>query len=173
SATLNHCAAAAVRGALDRSGIRGEQVDEVLLGCVLPAGVGQAPARQAAIGAGVPTRVPATTINRVCGSGMKAAMIGCDAIRAGSARVVVAGGFESMTNAPYLLPKARAGLRLGHGELLDHMFYDGLQNPYDGALMGHFADATARTYGFSRAEQDAFAAESVRRALAACESGAF
>ncbi len=171
--TAPQLGAAAVRGALERSGIRGEQVDEVLLGCVLPAGVGQAPARQAAIGAGVPTRVPATTINKVCGSGMKAAMIGCDAIRAGSARVVVAGGFESMTNAPYLLPKARAGLRLGHGELLDHMFYDGLQNPYDGALMGHFADATARTYGFSRAEQDAFAAESVRRALAACESGAF
>src|ERR1022692_4358020 len=146
--TAPQLGAAAVRGALERSGIRGEQVDEVLLGCVLPAGVGQAPARQAA-------------------------MIGCDAIRAGSARVVVAGGFESMTNAPYLLPKARAGLRLGHGELLDHMFYDGLQNPYDGALMGHFADATARTYGFSRAEQDAFAAESVRRALAACESGAF
>jgi acetyl-CoA C-acetyltransferase len=165
--------AAAVRGALERSGVGGEQVDEVLLGCVLPAGVGQAPARQAAIGAGIPTHVPATTINKVCGSGMKSAMIGCDAIRAGSARVIVAGGLESMTNAPYLLPKARSGYRMGHGEVLDHMFYDGLQNPYDGALMGHFADATARKYGFSRAEQDAFAAESVRRALSACEGGAF
>ena len=165
--------AAAVRAALESSGVSAEQLDEVLLGCVLPAGLGQAPARQAAIGAGIPTRVPATTINKVCGSGMKAAMIGCDAIRAGSARVVMAGGLESMSNAPYLLPKARAGLRLGHAELLDHMFYDGLQNPYDGALMGHFADATARKYAFSRAEQDAYAAESVRRALAACDSGAF
>ena len=165
--------AAAVRAALESSGVSAEQLDEVLLGCVLPAGLGQAPARQAAIGAGIPTRVPATTINKVCGSGMKAAMIGCDAIRAGSARVVMAGGLESMSNAPYLLPKARAGLRLGHAELLDHMFYDGLQNPYDGALMGHVADATARKYAFSRAEQDDYAAESVRRALAACDSGAF
>src|SRR5665213_21817 len=171
--TAPQLGAAAVRGALERSGISAEQVDEVLLGCVLPAGLGQAPARQAALGAGVPTRVPATTINKVCGSGMKAAMIACDAIRAGSARVVVAGGFESMSNAPYLLPKVRAGLRVGHGEVLDHMFYDGLQNPADGALMGHFADITARKYAFSRAEQDAFAAESVRRALIACESGAF
>jgi len=171
--TAPQLGAAAVRGALERSGVSGEQVDEVLLGCVLPAGLGQAPARQAALGAGIPARVPATTINKVCGSGMKAAMIGCDAIRAGSARVVVAGGLESMTNAPYLLPKARSGYRMGHGEVLDHMFYDGLQNPYDGALMGHFADITARKYGFSRAEQDAFAAESVRRALLASESGAF
>jgi len=165
--------AAAVRGALERSGIEAEQLDEVVLGCVLPAGLGQAPARQAALGAGVPKRVPATTINKVCGSGMKAAMIGCDAIRAGSARVVLAGGLESMTNAPYLLPKARGGYRMGHAEVLDHMFFDGLQNPYDGALMGQFADATARKYGCSRAEQDAFATESVRRALSACESGAF
>jgi acetyl-CoA C-acetyltransferase len=171
--TAPQLGSAAVRGALERSGVSPEQVDEVLLGCVLPAALGQAPARQAALGAGVPTRVPVTTINKVCGSGMKAAMIACDAIRAGSARVVVAGGFESMSNAPYLLPKVRAGLRLGHGEVLDHMFYDGLQNPADGALMGHFADITARKYGFSRAEQDAFAAESVRRALVACESDAF
>jgi acetyl-CoA C-acetyltransferase len=171
--TAPQLGAAAVRGALERSTLSGEQIDEVLLGCVLPAGVGQAPARQAAIGAGVPTRVPVTTINKVCGSGMKAAMIGCDAIRAGSARAVIAGGIESMSNAPYLLPKARGGYRMGHGELLDHMFYDGLQNPYDGALMGHFADITARKYGFTRADQDAFAAESVRRALAACDGGAF
>jgi acetyl-CoA C-acetyltransferase len=171
--TAPQLGSAAVRGALERSGVSPEQVDEVLLGCVLAAALGQAPARQAALGAGMPTRVPVTTINKVCGSGMKAAMIACDAIRAGSARVVVAGGFESMSNAPYLLPKVRAGLRLGHGEVLDHMFYDGLQNPADGALMGHFADITARKYGFSRAEQDAFAAESVRRALVACESDAF
>ena len=171
--TAPQLGAAAVRAALAQSGVSGEQVDELLLGCGLPAGLGQAPARQAAIGAGVPTRVPATTVNKVCGSGMKAAMIGCDAIRAGSANVVVAGGIESMSNAPYLLPKARSGYRMGHGELLDHMFYDGLQNPYDGALMGHFADATASKYGFTREEQDAYAAESVRRALLACDSGAF
>ncbi|HEV7985821.1 MAG TPA: acetyl-CoA C-acyltransferase, partial [Steroidobacteraceae bacterium] len=171
--TAPQLGAAAVRGALESAGLKGEQVDEVLLGCVLPAGLGQAPARQASIGAGIPTSVPATTVNKVCGSGMKTAMIGSDAIRAGSARVIVAGGIESMTNAPYLLPKARSGYRMGHGELLDHMFYDGLQNPYDGQMMGHFADATARKYDFTRARQDAFAAESVRRALAACDGGNF
>ena len=171
--TAPQLGAAAVRGALESAGLKGEQVDEVLLGCVLPAGLGQAPARQASIGAGIPTSVPATTVNKVCGSGMKTAMIGSDAIRAGSARVIVAGGIESMTNAPYLLPKARGGYRMGHGELLDHMFYDGLQNPYDGQMMGHFADATARKYDFTRARQDAFAAESVRRALAACDGGNF
>jgi acetyl-CoA C-acetyltransferase len=114
-----------------------------------------------------------TTINKVCGSGMRAAMLASDSIRAGSARVVIAGGFESMTNAPYLLPKARQGYRMGHGEILDHMFYDGLQNPYDGQMMGHFADATAKKYEFSRADQDAYAAESVRRAQAACGNGSF
>jgi acetyl-CoA C-acetyltransferase len=165
--------AAAVRAALADSRVDAAQVDEVILGCVLPAGLGQAPARQAAIGAGVPVSVPATTINKVCGSGMKALMLGADAIRAGSARIVVAGGFESMSNAPYMLLKARQGYRMGHGQLLDHMLYDGLQNPYDGALMGHFADVTARQYGFTREQQDAFAAESVRRALSACEAGAF
>jgi acetyl-CoA C-acetyltransferase len=165
--------AAAVRAALADGHVPGEQVDEVILGCVLPAGLGQAPARQAALGAGLPQRVPCTTVNKVCGSGMKAAMLGCDAIRAGSARVVIAGGLESMTNAPYFLPKARAGYRMGHGEILDHMFYDGLQNPYDGQMMGHFADLTAKKYDFTRADQDAFAAESVRRALAACNGTAF
>ncbi len=139
-ATAPQLGAAAVRAALESAGIKGEQVDEVLLGCVLPAGLGQAPARQASLGAGVPASVPATTVNKVCGSGMKTAMIGSDAIRAGSARIVVAGGIESMTNAPYLLPKARGGYRMGHGELLDHMFYDGLQNPVrqsdDGLLRG-------------------------------------
>jgi len=171
--TAPQLGAAAVRGALEGSGITGAQVDEVLVGCVLPAGLGQAPARQVSLGAGIPNSVPCTTVNKVCGSGMKTVMLSCDAIRAGSARAIVAGGIESMTNAPYLLPKARGGYRMGHGEVLDHMFYDGLQNPYDGALMGNFADATARKYNFSRAQQDAYAAESVRRALLACESGAF
>jgi acetyl-CoA C-acetyltransferase len=172
-ATATQLGAAAVRAAVSDSRVSGEQVDEIILGCVLPAGLGQAPARQASIGAGLPQSVPATTINKVCGSGMRSAMLGCDSIRAGSARIVVAGGFESMTNAPYLLPKARQGYRMGHGEILDHMFYDGLQNPYDNQLMGHFADATAKKYQFTRADQDAFAAESVRRAQAACNDGAF
>jgi acetyl-CoA C-acetyltransferase len=172
-ATATQLGAAAVRAAVSDSRVSGEQVDEIILGCVLPAGLGQAPARQASIGAGLPQSVPATTINKVCGSGMRSAMLGCDSIRAGSARIVVAGGFESMTNAPYLLPKARQGYRMGHGEILDHMFYDGLQNPYDNQMMGHFADATAKKYQFTRADQDAFAAESVRRAQAACNDGAF
>ncbi len=171
--TAPQLGAAAVRGALERAGVAGAQVDEVLIGCVLPAGLGQAPARQVSLGAGIPNSVPCTTVNKVCGSGMKTVMLASDAIRAGSARVIVAGGIESMTNAPYLLPKARGGYRMGHGEVLDHMFYDGLQNPYDGALMGNFADATARKYNFSRAQQDAYATESVRRALLACENGAF
>src|ERR1700691_5442492 len=165
--------AAAVRAAVADSGVPGGEIDEVILGCVLPAGLGQPPARQASIAAGLPHSVPCTTINKVCGSGMRSAMLGCDSIRAGSARIVVAGGFESMTNAPYLLPKARQGYRMGHGEILDHMFYDGLQNPYDNQMMGRFADATAKKYQFTRAEQDAFAAESVRRAQAACNDGAF
>jgi acetyl-CoA C-acetyltransferase len=172
-ATAPQLGAAAVRAAVGDSRASGEQIDEVILGCVLPAGLGQAPARQASIAAGLPHSVPATTINKVCGSGMRSAMLGCDSIRAGSAQIVIAGGFESMTNAPYLLPKARQGYRMGHGELLDHMFYDGLQNPYDGMMMGHFADATAKKYQFTRADQDAYAAESVRRAQAACASGAF
>ncbi len=165
--------AAAVRAALADSGIAGDQVDEVLLGCVLQAGQGQAPARQALLAAGMPQNVPATTINKVCGSAMKAMMLACDQLKAGSATTIIAGGFESMTNAPYLLPKARGGYRMGHGEVLDHMFFDGLQNPYDGKMMGFFADATAAKYGFSREQQDAFATESVRRAQAAVANGAF
>jgi acetyl-CoA C-acetyltransferase len=165
--------ATALRGALASAGVEPGIVNEVVLGCVLPAGQGQAPARQAAIAAGVPQSVPATTVNKMCGSGMKAVMMAADQLGAGGAEFVLAGGMESMTNSPYLLPKARAGYRMGHGEILDHMFYDGLQSPWDGKLMGCFADATAAKYGFSRAEQDAFAAESVRRALAAVESGAF
>jgi acetyl-CoA C-acetyltransferase len=160
-------------GAIEAAGIKAADIQEVIMGCVLPAGLGQAPARQAAIAAGVPVNVPATTVNKVCGSALKAIMLAADQIRAGETGIVLAGGFESMSNAPYLLPKARAGLRMGHAELLDHMFYDGLQSPFDGQLMGCFAERTAGKYGFSRAEQDAFAAESVRRALRAVESGDF
>jgi acetyl-CoA C-acetyltransferase len=156
--------AAAARAAVADSGVPADAVDEVIFGCVLPAGLGQAPARQAAIAAGVAPSVPATTVNKMCGSGMKAVMIGADQIRAGSAGFVLAGGLESMTNAPYLLLKARGGYRMGHGEILDHMFYDGLQSPWDGQAMGCFAENTADKYGFTRAQQDAFAAESVRRA---------
>jgi acetyl-CoA C-acetyltransferase len=143
------------------------------MGCVLSAGLGQAPARQAALGAGIPVGVSCTTVNKMCGSGMKAIMMGSDAIAAGSARIVVAGGLESMTNAPYLLPKARAGYRMGHQQTLDHMFTDGLQDVYEGHMMGHFAEQTAQKYGFTRDEQDAFAIESVTRAQAAVADGAF
>jgi acetyl-CoA C-acetyltransferase len=148
-------------------------VDEVILGCVMPAGLGQAPARQAALLAGLAIEVPATTINKMCGSGMKAVMLAADQIRAGSARTVLAGGFESMTNAPYLLPKARGGFRYGHGEILDHMLYDGLQSAWDGQAMGTFADQTSRKYGYTREQQDAFGVESVRRALRAVKEGDF
>jgi len=172
-ATAPQLGAAAIRGALESAAVAPADVQEVIMGCVLPAGLGQAPARQAAIGAGVPAAAPATTINKMCGSGMKAIMMAADQIRSGDIDIAVAGGLESMSNAPYLLLKARAGYRMGHGELLDHMFYDGLQSPWDGQLMGCFAENTAQKYGFTRAEQDAFAAESVRRALAAVESGAF
>ncbi len=164
---------AAVRAALEHSGLEPRELEEVIMGCVLAAGLGQAPARQAALGAGVPAEVPATTINKMCGSGLKAVMMAADQIRCGDVGIALAGGLESMSNAPYLLPKARSGYRMGHGEVLDHMFFDGLQSPFDGELMGHFAEATARKYGFTRAEQDAFAAESVRRAATAVETGAF
>ncbi len=143
------------------------------MGCVLAAGLGQAPARQAALGGGIPASVPTTTVNKMCGSAMRAVMLAGDQILAGSAKVVVAGGLESMTNAPYLLPKARAGYRMGNQEVLDHMFYDGLQSPWDGQLMGCFAEATSEKYKFTRKAQDDFAAESVRRALAAVNGGAF
>ncbi len=171
--TAPQLGAAAIRGALESAGVTPEQVDEVIMGCVLPAGLGQAPARQAALSAGIPNSVPATTMNKMCGSALKAIMMAADQIRAGEAGVMVAGGLESMTNAPYLLPKARSGYRMGHGEVLDHMFYDGLQSAWDGQMMGCVAENTAGRYQFSRADQDAFAAESVRRALAAVESGAF
>jgi acetyl-CoA C-acetyltransferase len=165
--------AAAIRGVLAASGLTVADVQEVIMGCVLPAGQGQAPARQAALAGGIPDTVPATTVNKMCGSGMKAIMMAADSLRCGDIDVAVAGGLESMTNAPYLLLKARGGYRMGHGELLDHMFYDGLQSPFDGKAMGCFADATAAKYGFTREAQDAFAAESVRRSLRAVESGEF
>jgi acetyl-CoA C-acetyltransferase len=165
--------ATATQAAIKDSGVAPENLDEVIFGCVLSAGIGQAPGRQAALAGGVPTSVPAITINKMCGSGLKALMLAADQIRAGSAQAVLAGGIESMTNAPYLIPKARQGLRMGHSEILDHMFFDGLQSPFDGKMMGYFAEQTSKKYGFTRAAQDAFAAESVRRALAAVESGAF
>ena len=171
--TAPQLGAVAARAALADSGISSELLDEVIFGCVLPAGQGQAPARQAAIGAGIAASVPATTVNKMCGSGMRAIMAGGDQILAGHAAAILAGGLESMTNAPYLLPKARSGYRMGHGEIIDHMFYDGLQSPWDGQSMGCFADVTAEKYGFSRADQDAFAAESVRRAQRASRGGEF
>ena len=163
----------AIKAALADSGVPASQIDEVIMGCVLSAGIGQAPARQAALGGGIPAGVPATTVNKMCGSAMRAVMLACDQVRAGSANIVVAGGIESMTNAPYLLPKARAGYRMGNQEVLDHMFYDGLQSPWDGQLMGCFAEATSEKYEFTRKAQDDFAAESVRRALAAISNGDF
>ncbi len=171
--TAPQLAAAAIVGAVQQSGLSGADINEAIFGCVLPAGVGQAPARQAVLGAGLPKSVTCTTVNKVCGSAMKATMHGCDQLLAGGASIVLAGGMESMSNAPYLLPKARGGYRLGHGQILDHMFFDGLQNPYDNELMGVFAEKCADKYSFSRAEQDAFAAESVRRAQKAVSDGAF
>jgi acetyl-CoA C-acetyltransferase len=173
SVSATQLGAVAARAALADAGLAPDAIDEVIFGCVLPAGLGQAPARQAAVGAGIALGVPATTINKMCGSGMKAVMMAADQIRAGSARVMLAGGLESMTNAPYLMLKARAGYRMGHGEIYDHMFYDGLQSPWDGKAMGCFADATSAKYGFTRADQDAFAAESVRRAQRASKDGEF
>ena len=164
---------AAIKAALEAGGVPAADVQEVIMGCVLPANLGQAPARQAALGAGVPIGVPATTVNKMCGSGLKAVMMAADQIRAGGAGIVLAGGLESMSNAPYLLPKARTGYRMGDGQVIDHMMKDGLQSPFDGKAMGCFADATASRYNFSRAQQDAFAAESVRRAMQALQAGEF
>ncbi len=166
--------AAAIRAALDRSGLPAEAVEEILFGCVLPAGQGQAPARQAAIAAGLPLSAGATTVNKMCGSGMKAAMLAHDLLVAGSASVAVAGGMESMTNAPYLLDRARAGYRLGHGRVLDHMFLDGLEDAYDkGRLMGTFAEDCAEAYQFTREAQDAYAVASLTRATEAIADGSF
>ncbi len=163
----------AIRAALERSGMPFNEADETIMGCVLSAGLGQAPARQAAIAAGIPDSIPAATVNKMCGSGLKALMLAHDAIVAGSASVVVAGGLESMSNAPYLLPAARTGLRMGHRELKDHIFLDGLEDAYGGELMGVYAEATAEKYGFSRADQDAFAIESLSRAKNTIEQGFF
>ena len=165
--------ASAIAAALAQSGIPAADVSEVIMGCVLPANLGQAPARQAALAAGLPASAGATTINKVCGSGMKAIMLGHDLIKAGSATVVVAGGMESMTNAPHLLPNSRTGNRYGNFQAVDHMAWDGLTNPYDGQSMGVFAEATVAKYGFTREEQDAFSIESVKRAQVAQASGAF
>jgi acetyl-CoA C-acetyltransferase len=173
-ATAPQLGATAIKGALEKAKITADDIQEVLMGCVLPAGQGQAPARQASLGAGIPKSVGCTTINKMCGSGMKAAMLAHDLIVAGTDGIVVAGGMESMTNAPYLLLKARGGLRMGHGEVADHMFLDGLEDAYDkGRLMGTFAEDTAERYGFTREAQDAFAIESLTRAKKAIDSGSF
>ncbi len=172
--TAPELGAIAIKAAIDRAGLQPADVEEVIMGNVLPAGLGQAPARQASRGAGLPDAVGCTTINKVCGSGMKTQMLAHDLIRAGSNTIMVAGGMESMTNAPYLLPKARGGFRLGHGEVKDHMFLDGLEDAYDrGRLMGTFAEDTAEAYQFTRDMQDAYAIESLRRAKLAVESGWF
>jgi acetyl-CoA C-acetyltransferase len=165
--------AAAISAAIERAELVPQQIEETLMGNVLPAGVGQAPARQASRFAGLPDSVPCTTISKVCGSGMKAVMIGADQLAAGRANIVVAGGMESMTNAPYLLPKARGGYRLGHGEIKDHMFLDGLEDAYEHKLMGTYAEDAARHYQFTRADQDAYATESLLRAKRAQTDGSF
>ena len=172
-ATATQLGATAARAALADAGVPGDAVDEVIFGCVLPAGLGQAPARQAALGAGVATSAPATTVNKMCGSGMKALMLAADQVRNGDAAIALAGGLESMSNAPYLLLKSRSGYRMGNGEIIDHMFHDGLTSPWDGQAMGCFAENTADKYGFTRAMQDAYAAESVRRAQRAVRDGDF
>ncbi len=165
---------ASLRAALADSDITGADVDEVLMGCVLPAGMGQAPARQAALGAGIPMSVGCTTVNKMCGSGMKTVMLGFDSIVAGTNQVVATGGLESMSNAPYLIPKARSGIRMGHSQIVDHMFTDGLEDAYQkGALMGQFAEDCAESYQFSREAQDEFAIESLTRAQKATQNGTF
>lgn len=165
--------ATAISAAVAQSGLAADKISEVIMGCVLPAGLGQAPARQAVLKAGLPLSAGATTINKVCGSGLKAVMLATDLLKAGSADVVVAGGMESMSNAPYLLPKARSGMRMGHGEVKDHMMLDGLENAYDGKAMGCFAQVTANEQDFSREAMDRFAVQSLTRAQAAINSGAF
>ncbi|OCP15249.1 acetyl-CoA C-acyltransferase [Ensifer sp. LC163] len=169
--TAPEIGAIALKSALERAGL--DAVDEVLMGNVLPAGVGQNPARQAALGAGLGMETPSTTISKVCGSGMKALMVGHDTLLSGGATALAVGGMESMTNAPYLLPKARGGFRLGHGEVKDHMFLDGLEDAYSGRLMGTYAEDTAEHYQFSRADQDAFALRSLERAVKALQDGSF
>ena len=172
--TAPQLGAAAIRAAVERAGVKPAQIQEVIMGCVLPAGQGQAPARQAALGAGLPLSTGSTTVNKMCGSGMKAAMLAHDLLAAGTNEMMVAGGMESMTNAPYLLPKARSGYRMGHQQVVDHMFLDGLEDAYDrGKLMGSFAEDCAEKYGFTREEQDKFAIASLERAQAANKNGWF
>ena len=171
--TAPQLGATAIRAALGHAGIENDQIDEVIMGCVLPAGLKQAPARQAALGADLALSTVCTTINKVCGSGMKAAMFAHDAIAAGAIDIAVAGGMESMSNAPYILPKARGGMRMGHGQVLDHMMLDGLENAYDGIAMGCFAQDTADDAGFTREDMDGFALRSLERATSAIDSGAF
>ncbi|HEX2591609.1 MAG TPA: acetyl-CoA C-acyltransferase, partial [Rhizomicrobium sp.] len=171
--TAPELGAAAIAEAVSRAGVAAADIDETIMGCVLPAGLGQAPARQAAVYAGVPFDVPATTVNKMCGSGMKAVMMAADQILAGRAQIAIAGGMESMTNAPYLLPKARGGMRLGHGEVKDSMFLDGLEDAYEHRLMGTYAEDAARHYQFTRQEQDAYATESLKRAQRATTDGSF
>lgn len=166
--------AIAVKAAVERAGVEPDEISEVLMGCVLPAGQGQAPARQASRGAGLPDHVPCTTVNKMCGSGMKTVMMAYESLHARPNDIILAGGMESMTNAPYLLPKMRSGQRLGHGQVYDHMFLDGLEDAYDkGRLMGTFAEDTAQAYQFTREAQDAFAVESLKRARKANEDGSF
>ncbi|MBM3557586.1 MAG: acetyl-CoA C-acyltransferase, partial [Alphaproteobacteria bacterium] len=166
--------AAAIKAAVGRAGLTGEAIDEAVMGCVLPAGQGQAPARQAALGGGLPEAVPCTTLNKMCGSGMKAAMAIHDGLAAGSIAIGLAGGMESMSNAPYILDKARGGYRMGHGKVMDHMFLDGLEDAYDkGRLMGTFAEDTAQALQFTREQQDGYAIESLRRAKKAIAEGRF
>lgn len=171
--TAPELGACAIAAAMAEAGLRGEQIDEAYLGNVLSAGVGQAPARQAVLKAGLPDSIPCTTVNKVCGSGMKAVMLAADGLRLGDTNVVIAGGMESMSRAPYLLDKARSGFRMGHQSVLDHMFLDGLQDAYEGQLMGHYAQLSADRAGLTRADMDAFAIASLERALAAQRSGAF
>src|SRR3954452_15713330 len=174
SLTAPQLGSIAIEAAVQRAGLKPEQIDEVVMGCVLPAGLGQAPARQAALGAGLPLGTGCTTVNKMCGSGMRAAMFAHDMLAAGSVDVIVAGGMESMTNAPYLLPKARGGMRMGHSQVIDHMFYDGLEDAYEkGRLMGTFAEECAASFDFTREAQDAFAVESLNRAKRANEDGSF
>ncbi|MBK6983129.1 MAG: acetyl-CoA C-acyltransferase [Betaproteobacteria bacterium] len=173
SLAAHELGAVAIKAALEQAGVGPQEVDDLIMGCVLPAGQGQAPARQAALGAGLDKATPCTTINKMCGSGMKAAMMAVGEIASGDATVVVAGGMESMTNAPHLLPKARGGYRYGHQRVLDHMAFDGLENAYDGKPMGHFADKTAEKYGFTREQMDDYAKESTARAVNASRTGLF
>ncbi len=173
STDVTELGATAIQGALAESQLGADKIDEVLMGCVLPAGVGQAPARQASLKAGMPQSIGCTTLNKVCGSGMKTVMLAHDLIQSGNAQAVIAGGMENMSSSPYLMKKARQGFRLGHEQVLDHMFYDGLQDAYQGELMGVFAEQTAQKYQFSRESMDAWAQQSVTRAQQAIEQGEF